>query len=225
MRSTLLCCLVLGACELAFAARAAEPAALAYPLDAVSRSVSADEELPCQRGEVTLVTYKGEVVRYARPLRVHPSFRSQLLAFEAIVAELGERHFGRAPRRIVHFGAYACRPMRGHAQWLSEHALGNALDVAGFDFGPLPREAELPAGLPPKLRRPFEVRVARHFDAAAKEAAQGAFLRELAKRLIERPDVFRNIVGPGWPGHDNHLHLAHPPYRLVKVGEEVRWYR
>jgi hypothetical protein len=214
---------VLAACELAGSARAAEPQAEVYPLDAISRAVGTDEELPCQRGEVSLITYKGEIVRYARPLRVHPAFRSHLLELEAIVAELGQRHFGRAPRRIVHFGAYACRPMRGHEQWLSEHALGNALDVAGFDFGPLPKQAVLPAGLPPALRRAFQVRVDRHFFAAPKDAAQSAFLRELVTRLIARPDVFRSIVGPGWPGHDNHFHLAHPPYRLVKVGDELRW--
>jgi hypothetical protein len=51
---------------------------------------------------------------------------------------------------------------------------------------------------------------------------KSAFLYALADALIARPDVFRSLVGPDYPGHKNRLHLAHPPYRLVKVGEVLR---
>jgi hypothetical protein len=224
-RFLVLCSIVLVSCsQLPGFARAAGSSTEVYPLDATPRAVQDGEELPCQRGDIELVTYKGEIIRYARPLRVHPSFQAQLLEFERIVAEVGQRHFGRAPRRIEHFGAYACRPMRRHAHRLSEHALGNAIDVAGFEFGPATRKMQLPPELPRPLRRAFTVRVDRHWEPGQKAAAQSAFLRELSAQLIARPDVFRAIVGPGWPGHDNHFHLAHPPYRMVKVGEELRWF-
>lgn len=218
-------CLVWMACSSAgHALDAALMTESEYPLDDVSRSVVAGNPLPCERGELELVSYKGELLHYQKPLRVHPAFRAQLVAFEGIVDELGREHFGRAPRRILHMGAYACRPMRRHAHWMSEHALGNAIDVAGFDFGPATRKMVLPPELPKGLRRGFQIRVDKHWEGTGAQAPQAEFLRALAARIIERPDVFRAIVGPGWPGHDNHFHLGHPPYRMVKVGQTQRWF-
>ena len=40
-----------------------------------------------------------------KPLRIHPAFKAQLVAFEALVRELAIEHYGRAPRRIVHLAA------------------------------------------------------------------------------------------------------------------------
>jgi hypothetical protein len=114
--------------------------------------------------------------------------------------------------------------MRRHAYWASEHAFGNALDLAGFEFGPLPRGAPAPQGLAKPLHRGFAVRVDRHWDGSGNDAAKSAFLHALAERLMERPDVFRSLVGPGFAGHDNHFHLAHPPYRLVRIGAVQRWW-
>jgi hypothetical protein len=194
-----------------------------YPLDGVSRAIVAGTKLPCETDEVELVSYRGQLVRYEKPVRVHPAFRAQLLQFEQIVAELGRQHFGRAPRSIVHFGAYACRPMRRHGHWLSEHALGNAIDLAGFQFGPLPKRVPAPQVLPKALRRGFGVRVDKHWNGSDGEPRR-EFLHALAQRITQRPDVFRALVGPGWPGHDNHFHLAHPPYRMVKLGAVQRWF-
>ena len=199
-------------------------AAALYPLDAYARSVTPGAKLACETGEVELTAYRGEHVRYQKPLRVHPAFKVQLAAFELIVAELAQLHFGRAPRAIVHFGAYACRPMRNHAHWVSEHAFGNAIDVAGFDFAPLPRKDPGFAAMPKALRKSFSVRVDKDWHGAGEGDPKRAFLHALAERLIARPDVFRALVGPDYPGHDNHLHLAHPPYRMVKLGDVERWW-
>lgn len=195
-----------------------------YPLDEVSRAVDPGEKLPCEKGELELVPYKGDLIRYEKPVRVHPAFKAQLVAFEGIVDELAREHFGRPPRRIHHLGAYNCRPMRNYAHWMSEHALGNALDVSGFDFGPLPKKAEAPPELAKKFYRPFQVRVDKHWEASEPEAPKRIFLRTLAERIIERPDVFRSVVGPKYRGHHNHFHLSHPPYRMVKVGDTMRWF-
>lgn len=193
----------------------------AYQLDDVPRALQQGQVLPCERGEVELVTYRGEVVRYHKPVRIHPAFRPQLTKFEALVDEVGREHFGRAPRRVVHLGAFACRPMRRHAHWMSEHALGNAIDVAGFDFGPLPRtEHASHPDLDKALRRPFQVRIEKHWDAKGKLAPQAAFLQALAQRIIASPEVFHVILGPDWPGHHNHFHLDHAPYRMVKIGDQ-----
>ncbi len=204
--------------------RGPESHVLTYPLDDVSRAVVPGEKLSCERGEATLENYRGERIRYQKPVRIHPAFRSHLFAFEELVAKLGEEHFGRAPRRILHFGAYACRPMRIRTHWISEHAFGNAIDVAGFEFGPLTAKARKVTQLSRPLQRPFSIHVDKHWNGSEKDSAQRAFLRSLADALIERPDIFRAFIGPGYPDHDNHFHLAYPPYRLVKVGEVNSWF-
>ena len=206
--------LALGASACTMVGHATDASAPRYALDDVSRQV-ASGPLPCAAEPVSLVTYRGERLRYARPLRVHPAFREKLITFESIVDEVARAHFGRAPRHIVHFGAYACRSVRGRPELVSEHALGNAVDVAGFDFGPLPRKQPGFAELPKPLRGAFRVRLDEHWAAGGAGAPQAAFLRSLAARIIARPDVFRVVLGPGWPGHQNHFHFDNAPYRLV----------
>jgi hypothetical protein len=188
-----------------------------YPLDEVARTLEKGERLPCERGTLELVSYRGEYLKYQKPLRVHPAFRAQLAAFEQIVVDVSREHFGRAPLRIVHLGSYACRVMRRYPDWVSEHALGNALDVAGFDFGPLKKGELAPQDLPKALRRGFQVRLLSHWEKTGKDAPLSAFLRDLAERIIARPDVFHVVLGPAWPGHKNHFHLDHAPYRVVEV--------
>jgi len=212
------------ASEAELRAQPTPPAALPYPLDDLSRAVVPGERLACERGELTLESYRGGRVRYQKAVRVHPAFKPHLGAFEELVAELGEEHFGRAPRSILHFGAFACRPMRIRTHWISEHAFGNAIDVAGFEFGPLTPKARKTSTLAPSLKRAFSVRVDKHWNGSEQNAAQRAFLHALADALIARPDIFRAFVGPGFPKHENHFHLANPPYRMVKVGSINRWF-
>ena len=107
--------------------------------------------------------------------------------------------------------------MRRYPTWVSEHALGNAIDIAGFDFGPLPRTAKAPSELARRWRGAFEVRLERHWNATGTSAVHAEFLRALARELIARPDLFSVVLGPAWPGHHNHFHLDHAPYRVVEV--------
>jgi hypothetical protein len=223
----LLTLLAIAACaSLGYASEGTVREATDYPLDEVPRRLGEGDVLPCQRGEVELVSYRGEHVRYQKPVQVHPAFKPHLVAFEQLVSELGKAHFGRAPRRIQHFGAYNCRSMRNRTYLMSEHALGNALDVAGFDFGPLLKkeQASAPPELARPLRRAFQIRVDKHWNGAEKDAEKTAFLRALGDALIARPELFRSIVGPDFPNHHNHLHLSHPPYRMVKLGAVERWW-
>jgi hypothetical protein len=169
--------------------------------------------------------YRGESIKYATTARVHPAFVEKLRELEALVTELAVLHYGRAPRRLVHLGTYNCRRIRTYPEWISEHSFGNAIDLAGFDFGPLPRirsaPATLPDGLPRALRASFSVRVEDHWKGRGTLGAyHSRFLRELATRLIERRDLFRGILGPAWPGHHNHFHLDMAPWRMVEVFEE-----
>jgi hypothetical protein len=206
-----------GACGGASLAADAGPGPAASALDLVPRVLPEGAALPCEGGAPQLVRYTGQHLRYQKPLQVHPQFGARLPEFEQLVRALAERHYGRAPRRIVHLGAYSCRRMRRYPTWVSEHALGNAIDVAGFDFGPLPRKARASATLPRALRGAFEVRLERHWTATGAAAVHATFLRELAQALIDRPDLFSVVLGPAWPGHHNHFHLDRAPYRVVEV--------
>jgi hypothetical protein len=187
-----------------------------YPLDAIPRVLEHGQELPC--GTAELVSYRGSRMRLGKPGRVHPAFVAKLEGLEAIIEATAREVYGRAPTRLVHLGTQACRRMRRFPDWVSEHALGNAIDLAGFDFGPLPRSERVPDGLPAGLRRAFSVRIDAHWNATRGVAAVHArFLRTLAARLIERPDLFRCVLGPAYPGHHDHLHLDFAPYRVVEV--------
>ncbi len=208
---------VLFAPSLEAAAAATVPAPLeAYPLDAISRTVPPRGRLRCPK--VPLTTYRGDIVRYHHPVRVFTGFVPRLRLFEAVVRDVATELYGRAPRRIVHLGTYNCRRIAAYPEMLSEHALGNGIDVAGFDFGRLPRRAKVPPGTPARFRHAFSIRLAKHWDAKGRETIHARFLRELARRLIARPDIFRVLLGPGYPGHSNHFHFDCGPYRFVAIG-------
>ena len=215
-------CVLVGISCYAAPAFAAEPAGPAqddlgsYPLDAAPRNLERGQPLPCRDFEY--VGYRGEAIRYARPVQVHAAFRQRLQAFERLVVETAIAHYGRAPAKLLHLGALNCRRIRLYPDLVSEHALGNALDVSGFAFAPLPRGASLPGGVPRALRGRFEVKLDPHWSATRGTGAlHSAFLRDLARRVIARPDIFRVVLGPAWPGHKNHFHLDCAPYRMVEV--------
>ncbi len=187
-----------------------------YPLDGVDRQLAPGQELPCDDYE--LVTYRGDRVRHDRTARVNPAFRERLQRFEALVVETAIATYGRAPRTLLSLGTHNCRRIRLYPDLLSEHALGNAIDVAGFSFPRLARGEKLKEGLPPALRAGFVVRLDKHWKATrGANALHSAFLRELARRVIAEPDLFRVVLGPAWPGHHNHFHLDMAPYRMVEV--------
>jgi hypothetical protein len=188
----------------------------AYPLDGVVRWLSDGERPACARSAI--VPYRGSSLRYAGAVFVDPAFAERLARFETVVAEVARAAYGRAPLRIRHYGAYNCRPVRTIHRLLSEHALGNAIDVLGFDFGPAGKTAPLPPELPKALKYPFEVRVRRHWGKTEGLALLHArFLARLTARLSERPDIFRSMFGPGHGGHDDHLHLDVSPWRWVDL--------
>jgi len=195
---------------------AGEPA---YPLDAIPRAVSPEGEMRCP--EVGLVDYRGTLLRYKPVIWVNADFRARLEALERAARDTAVEIYGRGPERIVQLGGYGCRRMREHPGWLSEHGLGNAIDVEGFDFGHLARGATLPPGLDPAFANGFEVRVQRHWAKKTGHAAVHArFLRALAVKLIGQRDAFRVLLGPGYPGHQNHFHFDMAPFRMVQIFED-----
>lgn len=188
-----------------------------YALDLVERFVDEPaRRLRCDAG--AMVLHRDRALRYA--VRVHPAFAERLERFGRFVSELATEHYGRAPRRLLHRGAFVCRSARSRRERVSEHALGNAIDVEGFDFGPLPRRAAAaPPEMPRRLRRAFSLRVQKHWaPRRARDAYHARFLHELAEALRQHPEIFRGIVGPPRPRHGGHLHLDMAPWRYAMFG-------
>lgn len=186
-----------------------------YALDLVPRFTEGGR-IECSAD--VMVRYRSRALRYSAT--VHPAFVERLERFEQVVTELAVQHYGRAPRRLQHRGGFACRSLRTRRERISEHALGNALDFQGLDFGPLPRRSIAPADMPRQLRSAFRVRVLEHWSPArARDAHHARFLHELADALAER-SVFRGIVGPPRPRHHDHLHLDAAPWRYAWFSHE-----
>jgi hypothetical protein len=183
-----------------------------YALDSISREPPSEGgETRCP--ELTYVSYAGVRVPYGRPVRVADAFVARLEQLDVVAAEVGIAHYGRAPTKLRHFGALACRRVRGSHSRLSEHALGNAIDIAGFGFAKLKPGELAPATLPVELRKPFEVSIEKHWDGGVSpaEALHQRFLRALVER-VQEDDVFRGVIGPGREGHANHLHFDQSPW-------------
>jgi hypothetical protein len=178
----------------------------AYPLDGIERTIAARGAVVCPRVET--VAYAGTRFRYASPVRVHPAFAERLRAFEEVVVELARQHFGRGPATMLHAGTYSCRRIAAYPTLLSEHGLGNGIDVVGFSF---PAARAAPAG----LRRSFTVTLADWQNPPRTPRAR--FLDELAHRLVARRDIFRVLLGPAYPGHRGHFHFDVAPFRLVAI--------
>jgi hypothetical protein len=188
----------------------------AYELDAVDRFLDDGKRLACE--PKSLVRYTGTRLKYQSAVQVNPAFRERLARFEEVVFEVAKEVYGRAPRRVLHLGAYSCRSSRNRSYRVSEHALGNAIDVAGFDFAAANKREPLSAGLPRSLSGAFQVRIAKHWNdqRTAASATHARFLYELSARLSEREDVFRGMIGPSRPDHADHFHLDMSPWRYVR---------
>ncbi len=183
-----------------------------YPLDPVPRFLDEGGRVRCDAD--LMVRRHSRTLRYT--VRAHPAFVDRLDRLDAFLAELATEHYGRAPRRLVHKGAFACRSARGRRGRISEHAFGNALDFQGLDFGPLRRGDEAPPDLPRHLRRGFRLRVLSHWTPRrSRDAHHARFLHRLAEELRRRPDIVRGIVGPPRPRHRDHLHLDVAPWRYA----------
>lgn len=188
-----------------------------FALDAVPRFLEPNERLRCDAS--TMVTHRSRALRYA--VRTSPAFVERLERFETFVTALAVEHYGRAPRRLVHKGAFNCREARGRRGRISEHALGNALDFQGLDFAPLRRGDTAPEGMPRHLRRGFSVRVLSHWQPRrARDGYHAQFLHHLAESVRAHPEIFRGIVGPPRPRHANHLHLDAAPWTYAMFGYE-----
>lgn len=213
----ILCIVPLMMCMLVLWSVGHRSSVAAYPLDELSRQTPAKGKVICPKTE--LKRYSGEYLQYHKPLLLSPHFIELLKPFEELVKEVAIEVYGRVPQKIFHLGSFNCRRIGGYPNLISEHGLGNALDVAGFDFSALPKGQPVPEGLPTVLKRAFKVRMLKDWDAQGKKGAatyHQRFLQMLAQRMIGKK-LFRVILGPSYPGHKNHLHIDQAPYELIEV--------
>jgi hypothetical protein len=199
----------------------------AYELDSISRDAPPSGERSTCHPELMRV-YRGALVRMEPALTVAPAFEARLARFESMVQYVGIKVYGRAPSRILNAGGYACRPVEHRRDRLSEHALGNALDVTGFRFPASPPEratsssaASVGSELPSALRRGFTITVARDYPSSS--SLSDAITRKhheffgLLNDRLRDSGVFRGMLGPPDPRHSSHLHLDMGPWAYDRL--------
>jgi len=206
-----------------------------YPLDGMRRKGDCPD--------MKLQKFSGETLRLSPAARITPSFREPLLELEQVVREVSLRVYARVPSSILVAASYGCRTVNGSGRRLSEHALGNAIDIKGFRFAA--EDDSTPAkGSTSSTKKgtsksssasqssaaktkgsakggdseTFDVLVAKHWkargDASSRRAAR--FLEELTQALLER-DVFRTLLGPAHRDHDDHFHFDMAPTHYVDL--------
>ncbi len=88
----------------------------------------------CRADQRTLITRWQDAPAPILPAGVAPSCAvgiGLLLWQRDVVQPMAQRHLGRTVRSIEHLGSYNCRTIRGRST-PSQHATGNAIDIAAF---------------------------------------------------------------------------------------------
>ena len=179
-----------------------------YVLDGISRELKGGKRAVCPE-QIEYRNYGGQLVRLKKPVLVARPFIPKLQAFERVLQTVAKQHYGRPPDRILHFGSRACRTVRGNKKRLSEHALGNAIDISGFEWTRVKKDRALRDG----AERAFTISVKQHWpesdDAFAERHSR--FLHALVERTVDE-EIFRGVIGPGREGHADHLHFDVAPW-------------
>jgi hypothetical protein len=175
-----------------------------YAFDGLPREL--DGVLSCP--EVGLVEYAGANVQLRPAARVTAPFRQRLIELEQVVRDTALPLYGRAPSALLIAASYDCRPVTGNRKRLSEHGIGNAIDITGFRFDPDPATGEAA----------FDVRIDRHWKAKGDALVErhARFLRSLTQALLDR-NVFRTLLGPAHPDHKDHFHFDMAPHHYVEL--------
>lgn len=166
------------------------PDAGPYPLDGLPRTT--DTGCP----DLPLVERTGA---WRPALRIHPAFLPAVEEIERVLADTSREIYGAAPSALLSASSYRCTPVRGRPERLSEHGLGNALDVRGI-------ELDLPEG-----RRAVTVR-----EGFGHGGPDARFFRRVVERLAASGRV-TGILGPPDPDHLDHLHFDHGRSRFLSV--------
>jgi hypothetical protein len=130
-----------------------------------------------------------------RPVKVNCSIALAMSEFERRVLQpAAQATFNQHIRRVHHMGGYTCRTIAGSRR-ISQHALGNAIDIAAF---------ELADGSMISVQ---------HDWSGARE--RSAFLREVARGACE---TFNVVLSPATDAaHHDHFHFDLGPWRHCSI--------
>jgi hypothetical protein len=159
------------------------------PLDGVEASDSR-----CQIDTAVRVTRIAAGLN--KPATMSCALAARLDQFEReVVQQVAQAELGRRVIRINHLGSFSCRATNGGRGRLSQHAVGRAIDIAGF-----------------RLADGSTISVERDW---ATPGPKRQFLRYLARRACE---YFSVVLTPDSDAdHYNHFHFDIGPGRLCSV--------
>jgi len=155
-----------------------------------------DRDKPDQNGcgipHGVILTKGPTGIAYSGPLMIDCSLALALPAVEKVIQEEAVRHLGEPITRITTLGSYSCRSVRGWRERISQHAIGNAMDMAAFSTK---------GGAKASVMRDYQVGV------ESPPTPRGRFLRAIYGRLWSEGGVTR-VLGPEWDAaHRDHFHL------------------
>lgn len=171
-----------------------------YELDGRSRVAVPDAGCP----EVVLIDRVGEGAPWRPALRIHAAFEPSVRALEDVIAESARDVYGREPTRLLSGSSYRCTTVRRRPERISEHALGNAIDLRGIELARADGTNET-------------ITVGDHWTATEGQGVMHArFFRLVVTRALER-GIFRGVIGPPARDHHDHLHFDRGPSSFVDV--------
>jgi hypothetical protein len=176
------------------------PASTPYALDGLPRT---SELAAAGCPHIPLEDHVGDPIPWRPAFRITPVFAPSVRALEAVVASTAREVYGCAPTVLLSASGYRCTTVRGRPERISEHALGNAIDLRGIE-----------------LDDETTITVRDHWHAHPGDDPRHArFWRLLVVHVTERA-IFRGIIGPPDPDHLDHLHFDRGPSTFVDLSLE-----
>lgn len=140
------------------------------------------------------IRVKRDATEWSRATLMACALESTLYTYETtVLIPAAQRYFHHNVRRVLNMGAYNCRAERSeHADRLSQHALGRAIDISGF---------ELDDGTTISVLKDWRGK-----------GERSEFLHEVAKGAC---GVFSVVITPNQNAlHRDHIHVDIGPYKL-----------
>lgn len=160
----------------------------------------ADWQTPEGCGVTWAVRVNASATQWNRPLLMSCPMAARINDFEtAALQPLAQSLLKQPVKKMFNAGSYDCRGVRGgHTSRLSQHALGQAIDLTGF---------ELEDGTVVSVRRDW-----------SGPGPKALFLKRLAKAAC---GLFSVVITPdGNALHRDHFHLDIGPYKACSGGGE-----
>lgn len=174
------------------------PQLCTFALGASGHRLTSVPDRPVQQGcgITNAIEVSGTSVNFNREFTATCPLAAAYAIFEADVLQpAAQRHFGEAVVDVEHWGTYACRNRNNRmAGPRSEHATGNAIDIAGF---------RLASGRSVKVESGWRGR-----------SDERAFLREIH---LGACSIFQGVIGPDHDrAHLDHFHFDMGKWRFCR---------